>query len=1088
MDERKSSMEFRVLGPAELWSAGQQADIGSARSRSVLAILLLTPRTIVPAEALIDRLWDADPPPKARESLTVYVARLRAALRDAVGDGVRLAGRASGYVLDVDPQAVDLHVFRRLRRQAGALAGSGDHEGAAILLREADGLWHGQALAGIRGIWVARIRDSLEEERRTALVERIECELQTGRHADLVGELRGLLAQYPLDETFIGQQMTALYRVGRPADALSLYRESRDRLVDELGTEPGPALAELHQRILRHDPGLEVRPPGRRPGRAAPPDTLPSETAEFVGRGTELAVLAREPAVAPRVSLIEGVPGVGKTTLAVRAARMVADRYPDGVFYLNLHAHDPACPPLDPAEALHRLLRMLGVPAPQIPDTASDRAALWRAQLSRRRAVVILDDAARGDQISPLLPTAGRCMVLITARRRLPGLAGARVLTLDVLPPEDAAALFTRIAGPVRAADAAEVAAAVGLCGRLPLAIQLTAGRFAHGTHGAHSGHGAHSAHGGQSGLADLVGELAQPPARPDRSGQATPDVTAAFDLSYAALDPGHQRFFRRLGVSPCGELSLPAMAALTGCTLAEAENALLALLDHHLVVEAPRGQYRLHDLIRGYAAARAAHDDTAPERRQAVGRLLDYYLHTADQADRLVHPFRYRTPVSVARSPAASSELCATDNAAAWLELEWRNILRAAQYAGRHEWQRQCADLTHVLATFVEVMGYWEEAMHAHTMALQACRDLADPARIARASLELSVVTQQAGRPETALALAEDAAAIYQSLADRRGLAEALDQIGLANQRAARSREGLAYFTEARTLYDDVADTHGMANALSHSAIACWHLGRYPDAMASLTGALALYREVGDRRGEAKTLSNLGKMQLHTGLHRDALESFEESLGIFGEIGGAQNQAILYHAIGGVYQYKGSYEPGLAAYRRALAIYRDIGDLPDEADVLNDIGAMYHSAEYYDEALIHYEQARLIAEDIGNLSEQVTALRGIADVHRGSGRYAEAADGYHAAMGLAREIGDPYEEAKALEGIAEATLATRGPYAARIIFRQALDIYERLEVPEAESARIRLETTEPAFGRHPGLSHPAVPCTARSTPPLFPS
>ena len=1057
MDERKSSMEFRVLGPAELWSAGQQADIGSARSRSVLAILLLTPRTIVPAETLIDRLWDADPPPKARESLTVYVARLRAALRDAVGDGVRLAGRASGYVLDVDPQSVDLHVFRRLRRQAGALAGSSDYEGAAVLLREADGLWRGQALAGIRGTWVARIRDSLEEERRAALVERIECELRTGRQAELVGELRGLLAQYPLDETFIGQQMTALYRVGRPADALSLYRESRDRLVDEQGTEPGPALAELHQRILRHDPGLDVRPPSRRPGRAAPPDTLPSETAEFVGRGAELAVLAGEPAVTSRVNLIEGLPGVGKTTLAVRAARMVAEQYPDGVFYLNLHANDPECPPLDPAEALHRLLRMLGVPAPQIPDTAAERAALWRAQLSRRRAVVILDDAARDDQISPLLPTGGRCMILITARRRLPGLAGARVLSLDVLPPEDAAALFTRIAGPGRAADAAEVAAAIDLCGRLPLAIQLTAGRFAHSAHS----WGAR-------------GELAKPPASPDPSGHATPEVTAAFDLSYAALEPGHQRFFLRLGISPCAELSLPAIAALTGCTLTEAENALLALLDHHLLVEAPRGQYRLHDLIRGYAAARAAQDETAPERRQAVGRLLDYYLHTADQADRLVHPFRYRTPVSVTRQPASSSELCATDDAAAWLELEWRNILRAAQYAGRHEWQRHCADLTHVLAAFVEVMGYWEEAMQAHTMALQACRDLADPARIARASLELSVVSQQAGRPEAALALAEDAAAIYQSLADGRGLAEALDQIGLANQRAARSREGLAYFAEARTLYDDVADTHGMANALSHSAIASWHLGRYPDAMASLTGALALYRDVGDRRGEAKTLSNLGKMQLHTGLHRDALESFEESLRIFGDIGGAQNQAILYHAIGGVYQYKGSHEQGLAAYRRALAIYRDIGDLPDEADVLNDIGAMYHDAEYYDEALIHYEQARLIAEEIGNLSEQVTALRGIADVHRGSGRYVEAADGYHAAMGLAREIGDPYEEAKALEGIAEATLATRGPYAARIIFRQALDIYERLAVPEAESARIRLETTEPAFGRRTSLSGPA--------------
>jgi DNA-binding SARP family transcriptional activator/tetratricopeptide (TPR) repeat protein len=1044
-------MEFRVLGPTELWSAGLQCDLGSARERRVLAILLLMPRTIVPAEALIDRLWDTRPPPKARESLSVYIARLRASLRQVAGDSIRLAGRASGYVLDVDPESVDLHQFRRLRRQADALIASGDYDRAAVLLREADGLWRGQALAGVRGDWVARMRDSLEEERRAAILERVECELELGRHADLIGELRGLLARYPLDETLVAHQMAALYWSGRPGDALSLYRETRSRLVDELGTEPGSALSELQQRILRRDPQLAVRPARRHSGRVSQPDTLPPETAEFVGRGEELALLAGEYGDAPAISLIEGMPGVGKTTLAVHAARMVAEQYPDGVFYLSFHTHDPGCPSLDSAEALHRLLRMLNVPATQIPDAVGERAALWRAQLSRRRAVVILDDAARYDQIRPLLPVRGQCLILITARRRLPDLAGARVLTLDVLSLDDAVTLFTRIAGPGGARDSDQVATAVGLCGRLPLAIQLTAGRLAQG----------HPA-----GIADFGRELSQPPVRLDSTGTASPEVTSAFDFSYRVLEPDHQRFFRRLGVSPCPDVSLEGAAALGGGTLAEAEKALTALLDHHLLIRAPAGQFRFHDVIRGYAAVRAAHDDPAPEQRQAVGRLLDYYLRTADQADRVLHPFRHRMPAPVTRPPTASPALGTQEDAAGWLELEWRNILQAAQYAGRHEWKRQCADLIHALAGFVEIKGYWAEAFAAHTLALQACRDLADPARIARASLELSVVSQQIGRHEATLALAEDAAAIYQSLADRHGLAEALDQIGLVNQRAARSREALAYFHEARTLYSDAGDRHGVANTLSHSGIACWHLGRYPEAMGHLRDTLSLYRDVGDRRGEAKTLSNLGKMQLHCGYHRDALESFQASLEIFGEIGGAQNQAILYHNIGSVYRYKGNYEKGLAACRRALSIYRDIGDLPDEADVLHDIGAIYQSAECYDEALIHYQQARLIAEEIGNLSEQMSAGRGIADVYRGSGRYSEASEHYRTALKLAREIGDPYEEAKILEGVAETTLSTRGPYAARIIFRQALDIFERLGVPEAESARIRMEITEPAFGR----------------------
>jgi len=1019
--------------------------------RSVLAILLLTPRTIVPAGALIERLWDAEPPPKAREGLSVYVTRLRASLRDAADGGVRLAGRASGYVLDVDPEEVDLHRFRRLRRQADALIASGDNDHAAMLLREADGLWRGQALAGIRGDWVARMRNSLEEERRAAILQRVECELDLGRHADLVGELHGLLAQYPLDETFVAHQMTALYWSGRPGDALSLYRETRSRLVDEQGAEPGPVLSELHQRILRRDPQLAVRLASRPPGRVSRPDTLPPETVEFVGRSAEVELLAGGHGDAPQISVIEGMPGVGKTALAVHTARTVADQYPDGIFYLNFHTHDSGSPSLDSAEALYRLLRMLSVPATQIPDAIGERAALWRAQLSRRRAVVILDDAARHDQIRPLLPVAGQCLILVTARRRLPDLAGASALTLDVLSVDDAVTLFTRIAGPGRDPEQDEVATAVGLCGRLPLAIQLTAGRLAQDS---------------PLSLADLVEELSSSPARLGSTGAASPEVMSAFELSYRALEPDHQRLFRRLGMSPCPHVSLPGAAALGGGTLAEAEKALTALLDHHLLVRAHADQFRFHDLIRGFAAVRAARDDSPSEQRQAVGRLLDYYLYTADQADRVLHPFRHRVPVSVAHVPAASPALRTEEDAAAWLESEWRNILQAAQHAGRHEWKRQCADLTHVLAGFVEIRGYWDEAMAAHSLALQACRDLDDHARIAQASLELSVVSQQAGRHESTLALAEDAAAIYRSLADRRGLAEALDQIGLAHQRAARCREALAYFHEARSLYCDASDLHGMADTLSHSGIACWHLGRYPDAMRCLRDALSFYRDVGDRRGEAKTLNNLGKMQLHCGYHRDALESFHESLEIFTEIGGAQNQAILYQNIGSVYRYKGSYEKGLAAYRQALTIYRDIGDLPDEANVLNDVGAIYESAECYDEALIHYQQARLIAEEIGNMSEQVIALRGIADVRRGSGRYGEALENYQSALRLAREIGDPYEEGKILEGIAEATLSTQKPYAARIAFRQALDIFERLGVPEAESARIRMETTDLAFGR----------------------
>ena len=796
-------MELRVLGPIELWSAGQQCDLGPTRARCVLAILMLTPRTIVPTDVLIDRIWDTEPPPKARESLAVYVTRLRASLRQAVGDSVRLVGRARGYELDVDPDDVDLHQFRRLRRQADALAGNGDADQAALLLREADRLWRGQPFAGIRGDWMARMRASLEEERRAAILKRVECELDLGQHADLVGELGNLLAQYPLDEAFIAHQMTALYGSGRAGEALSLFRDTRSQLIDEQGTEPGPVLTELHQRILSHDPKLVsgLTGPGRQLSRTAQPDTLPPEMVEFVGRDEELRLLVQQPGDGPRISVIEGMAGVGKTALAIQAARAAAAQYPDGTFYLNFQTHDPGLPSLDAAEALHRLLRMLSAPATRIPDAIGERAALLRAQLSRRRAIVILDDAAGPDQIQPLLPAAGQSLILITTRRTLSGLPGAHALTLDVLSVADAVTLFRRVAGQGRAHDENAAAVAVELCGRLPLAIQLAAGRLAHDY---------------PPRLADLVEELARSPV--PTPGAASPQVMSAFDLSYRSLEPDHQRFFRRLGMSPCASTSPQAAAALGGVSLAEAQQALAALLDHHLLARAPGGQFRFHDLIREYAALRATQEDSGPDRRRAVGRLLNYYLGAADQADRVLHPFRRRMPGPVSLPAPASPALATTDGATGWLESEWRNILQAAQYAGRHEWKQKCADLIHVLGGFLEARAYWDEAIAAHTLAVQAGRDLVDPARVARASLELSEVSQQIGRHEAALPLAEEAAADLPVAGRpaRRGRGAGPDRPGPPAR--GRSRDALAYFAEARSLYGDAEDPHGVADTLSHS------------------------------------------------------------------------------------------------------------------------------------------------------------------------------------------------------------------------------------------------------------------------------
>jgi DNA-binding SARP family transcriptional activator len=471
-------MEFRVLGPVELRLRGQQCSIGAARTRCLLAILLLTPGTVVPTETLIDRVWDANPPPKARENIYAYISHLRKSLHAALGDRKLLDGRGRGYALDVDRETVDLHQFRDLQRQASAATRRGDRERAVLLLREAEALWRGEAMAGLGGDWVARMRDSLREERRAVTLERVQLELGLGRHAELLGELRQLRGLYPLDEAFAAQEILALALCGRRGDALAVYREIRRQLVEELGTEPGLALSQLHQRILAGDVGLDAKPAERRPQDT--PDTLLPDSGCFVGRGRELGLLTRRTTSGPQIDVIKGMPGVGKTALAAQVARDVAEQYPDGRIYLNLHGHDLGFEPLGSAGALHRLLSMIFVPPADIPRTVEGCSALWRLELSRRRAVVILDDPADAGQVRPLLPDSGECLILITTRRRLPGVRPARTLTLDVLPAEDAVALFTRLCGPGKTDDG-RVGEAVRLCGYLPLAIHLLASRLRQG-------------------------------------------------------------------------------------------------------------------------------------------------------------------------------------------------------------------------------------------------------------------------------------------------------------------------------------------------------------------------------------------------------------------------------------------------------------------------------------------------------------------------------------------------------------------------------------------------------------------------------
>lgn len=1036
-------MEFRLLGPGEVRSGDQLRPISAPRLWCILVSLLMTPGVPVPHETLVDRLWGTQPPAKALEDLRAYVSRLGRLLRDVADDDTRLVAQSHGYALAVDPQAVDLHRFRLLSRQADVMAQSGDNEESIALLRSGNALWRGQALSGIPGDYLARIRASLEEERRAAIVKRIDLELRQGHHAGLIGELGQLTDQHPLDEALLGQRMTALYRAGRQADALTVYREARDRFVD-YGFEPGPALSRLHQAILRHDQELSITPVFRRPGRAPQPDTLPPDTGGFVGRTAELGKIIQRSKndAGPFVDVIEGMPGARKTTLAVNAARQLTARFPDAQLFIDFRNHAPGQIPLRTAEALYLLLEMLEIPAGRIPANVRERAQLWQAELAHRRMIIVLDDIRDLADVRDILPGTGDNLTLITTRHRLTGPPGAASQALDVLPLADAITLFTQVSGQI--GEANQVARVVRMCGCLPLAIRISASWLRHQD---------------SPDLSGLLDELTAPAGESDPAGPLGQQIMSAFTISYHELAEEQRVLFRRLGTSPCPETGIHAAATLTGQQPDATQQVLHALVARHLLTEPSPGRYKFHDIIHTYAASCSAQEDPESDRRDASSRLLNYYLHTTEAAAQSIFSGGRRNPGPAGSYSLADPAANTLAGSREWFKMEWRNILLIAEYAAHHEQKRQCADLVDALADFLERNGHWEEAVKAHSLALQASRDLNDYGRAGRAALALSMVELLTGQQEPARGHADEAVELSRRLGDRCGEAAALDQVGIVCHQAAQFRDALAYHQESCDIYREAGAPRGMALALCHAGTAYAALGRLSDTVASFRQAFDLYCQISDKRGEAATLNNIGYAQQELGYYKDAMRNYENALHLLKELDDQQNVAVLLHNTGIIYQYKGDHSRALPIFRRALAIYRALGDVRLQADIYCDIGSSYQYQEHYGEALAHHEKARAMAQDIGERSIQAKATCGIAEAHQGWGRYSAAFDAFQEALQLAREIESPAPEAKALQGMGDTVLHTGRLEAARIYWRQALEIYRQMGVPEATILEIRLET-----------------------------
>lgn len=1042
-------MDLNLLGPLEIVPRTRGGELRRAKEHAILAVLALTPGQVVTVDTLISKIWDDDAPSEAvRRTLRTYVSHVKGVVA-AVG-GASVESARGGYALRIDRENVDVHRFHRLVRQAEAIAASGDAEHAVSLLREAEGLWRGQAFAGLPGRWIESARHGLHEDRRLATERRVGLELGLGRHAELIGELWQLTEQYPLDETWVAYQMQALYRSGREVDALALYGRDYERRI-EMGLDPSLGLAALQERILRHDSSLMATSADRRTVRHAPWNGgLPPRPNVFVGRDREIAMLCdvSDTDTSP-VKIIHGMGGCGKTALAVEAAFQLRDRYPDPPIFLSFRAHEAGQVALDTRDALRQLLELAGIAPGTVPQTTAALTAIWQRELVGRRSVIVFDDVPDVAAIAGALPRAGEPVVFITSRHRLAGLPGSVAFALDELALDDAITLFTQTVGPSKIDDPTAVSRAVQHCGCLPLGLTLSASRLREQG----------------SSLSQFVTEIEERRAFPDGMDLTVAGLMQTFELSYRDLDATHQEFFRRLGMNPCSDFSPRTAAVVVGTTAEAAESALGVLHDRHLIEQSVGGQYRIHDLLREYAVFVAERDDPTSERRRMLHRILDYYMYSAYRADRIVFPYRKRVEVGPVSVLAVQDDLVSVDDARQWLELEWRNVVKLANYAAHHEWKQYCVDLSNAVAEFIDSRGYWSDGINIHRTALRLSRDLGDSLRLARAASDLSLLELRVGKYDDALLHVEDAAEIYRSTNDDRNVAGSLDRIGAIYRFKGQAREALAYHQEALWIYREIQNDRGVADALCNAGAAYIDLGRYAEAVTYCQNALKLYQKIDYLRGEALCFNSIGDAMCQLGLYRDAMSNLKRAHELYRMTGARENLALVILNMGHVSQSKGRYQDAIAAYREALAICREMGDMRHLAGAFYDIGTAYQLQECHDQALIHYRESGAIAKEIGDLGIQAVASLGIADALSGSGIYSDALERYNIALKLALQTENILQKAKVLEGIAETRFRMRDLTATRIYLREALDAYQVAGVSEAKRVGLRLSMLDAKGG-----------------------
>lgn len=739
------------------------------------------------------------------------------------------------------------------------------------------------------------------------------------------------------------------------------------------------------------------------------PRQLPATVAGFVGRQAELSrltgLLDQYPSSTVVVAVC-GTAGVGKTAWAVHAAHRLSGSFVDGQLFVDLHGFTDGVPPVDPGDALDQLLRALGVPGPQIPQQPAARGALYRTRLADKRVLIVLDNASGTEQVAPLLPGSTGCLILITSRRSLGDLSAAVPMPLAVLAPDEATAMFVRLA-PHAAADREAVAELVRACGYLPLAISITASLYLR--------------HRSWT-IGDLLREVQRSTGGLLTLTSEHRTVAAVFDLSYRHLPADRQRFFGLLGLHPGVEIDPYAAAALTGTPLDEAQQHLDGLHGDHLLEEPNYHRYRMHDLVRAYAASLAAGQETPMQRREALGRLLDYYRHTAATAMDAAHPYERQRRPTVPPAGGPTPDMSDRDRADWWLETELTNLLAAAR-AAQQGWPEYPWQLSAILHRHLRIRGRYRDAETLYEQALHLAQDVGD----------------------------------------RLGEVNALNGLGHVHWRLGRNPQAVDHCERALHIAQEIGDRYGELSAQYGLGQVNWLLGRYEQAVDHYERALQIAQHIGDRVGELQALNGLGFVHWMLSGYEQAADHYRRALQIAQNIGYRSGERNAFNGLGHIHRMLGNYEQAADHYRRALQIAQDIGHRSGEMETLNGLGHLHLARGLHSPAADYYQQALGLARELGSGKWQFEALQGLGRMYHTSGRPDLALTHHQQALQHATELTQPADQARARDGLAHAHHALGQHEQARQHWQHALDILTRLGTDRTEE----IQVTVPSIRAH---------------------